>query len=87
MGIEGVRGQSTNHCKKCELPEMEDSFSRKTASHEQGHSSGSLVMEALEVLKNILVMFVKNTNLRLVQDKSSQASKQDWCLIEAVNTE
>ena len=65
MGIERVRGQSTDHPKESQLPEMEDSFSWETASHKQSNGSGSLVMQALKVLEDGLVVFVQNPYLRL----------------------
>ena len=76
MGIQWVRWEPADHSKQSKLPYMEDGLSGKAASHEQCHCPRSLGMETLESLQNSLKVFVKNSNLRLVEDKGCQAREQ-----------
>ena len=72
MGMERVTRQSTNHGEEGELLCMKDSLPKQASSQEQYHSSGGLVVELLNVLKNSEVVGVQDSYFRLCVDQGGQ---------------
>ena len=85
MGIERVRWKPADHTKQSKLFDVEDGLSGEAAGHEQSHGPRSLGMEVLQTLQDSLIVFVKNTDFRLVEDKGCQSSEQNRRGVETVD--
>jgi hypothetical protein len=59
----------TDHGEQGKLPHMKDGFSRETPCKEENDASWCLLVQSLQVLDGILVVFVNYFGLSLIEDK------------------